>query len=144
MSYEGDETGLDLSWSSDLKTVWAARGEEYAGSTNEPSTTDSSGETIGGTTEDDLGNETTTLLPRGVDATELTAKQHAILETAIMRPTASKVEVAAGADVSHQYVADICGRWLPDHPAAGAVADDTDTAQTTLDDWKSRDRGVDA
>lgn len=146
MSYEGDEKGLDLSWTSDLKTAWAARDDESAGSaSNDSSTRESSGETIGGTTEDDFGSETTSLLPQEVDATELTDTQQAILEAAIMRPTASKVDVAAAADASPQYVADICGRWLSDHPAAAAVDDDADTdmdmIQTTLSDWESRGDG---
>lgn len=131
---EPDEIGLDLSWKSDLKSAWADRGDEYAGPTNEPPS-DSSGETIGGTTEDDRGSETTSLLPDGVDESELTEKQYSILETAIMRPTASKVEVAAAADVSCQYVADVCGRWLSDHPAASPPDAPEADGQTTFDEW---------
>lgn len=143
MSYDGDEKGLDLSWSSDLKSAWEKRDDEYAGPTEDPPT-EPSGETIGGTTEDDFGSETTSLLPSGVDENELTDKQHSILKTAVMRQTASKVEIAAGAGASPRYVIDVCGRWLPDHPAAASVANDMDTAQTTLDDWENCDGGDDA
>lgn len=136
MSYEGDEKGVDLSWKSDLKSAWAARGDEYAGPvSDEPPSSEPSGETIGGTTEDDFGSETTTLLPDDVDESKLTDKQHSILETAIMRPTASYVEIAAAAAASPGYVIDVCGRWLPDHPAAGSVTDDIDSTQMSLSEW---------
>lgn len=128
-----DELELDLSWKSDLKTAWANRGDEYSGPSSSPSDPPD-GKTVGGTTEDDLGSETTSLLPSEVDEGELTGMQESILEAAIMRPTASKVEVAADAGVSHQYVADICGRWLPDHPAAPDPGED-ESGQTRIDEW---------
>lgn len=132
MSKTDDEVPLDLSWESDLKTVWANRDDEYAGPVTPPE--DPQGKTVGGTTADDLGSETTTLLPERVPESELTGKQHSILETAVMQPNASKVELAAAVGASPQYVAEICGRWLSDHPAADAPAEDVN-GQTQIDEW---------
>lgn len=131
-----NEIGLDLSWTSDLKMAWAERGDEYASPiSDDPSSMEPSGETVGGTTDDDYGSETTSLLPRGVDASELTDKQYSILETAIMKPIASNVEVAAAVGASPQYVAEVCGRWLSNHPAASSPDAPDDDGQTTLDEW---------
>lgn len=137
MSKTDDEVTLDLSWESDLKTVWANRDDEYAGPVTPPE--EPTGVTVGGTTDDDLGDESTTLLPEDVPEDELTGKQHSILETAVMQPNASKVELAAAVGASPQYVADVCGRWLPDHPAA-TVSSGGANGQTQIGEWVRGDR----
>lgn len=133
---ETDEIGIDLSWKSDLKSAWDARGDEFGPSEPDPDP-DSSGVTIAGTTEDDLGEETTSLLPARIDEDALTEKQQTILEAAIIRPTATKIEVAAASDSTPSYVSEVVSRWLPDHPAVAADRDDRDgdDAQTAIDEW---------
>lgn len=127
-----EEVGLDLSWKSDLRSA-PDPGDAGDSGESRPQR-GGEGETVWASAKDDPGRETTSLLPSDVDESELTDKQFSILETAIMRPTASKVEVAAAAGVSHQYVADVCGRWLSDHPAASPPDAEAD-GQTTLDEW---------
>lgn len=146
---EVNEIGLDLSWRSDLKTVWATLSDAYAAPASDaPSSTAPSGVTVGGTTADDLGSETTTFLPRRAQDADLTETQRRILETASLRPTATKRELAAVAGASAQYVATVCGRWLPEHPAGTAAetasspaAPGRNESQSTLDDWGGQTRG---
>jgi hypothetical protein len=135
-SYEGPETGINGSWSSDITTAWEERDFDLEADD------ESTSQTVGGTTDDDLGEVTTTFLPATVDTDEVTDTQRRILTAAVMRRDASRYELSATTNASPQYVADVCGRWLPDHPAAATTADDetrAETTQTTLDAWSGGD-----
>lgn len=127
---ETEEVGLDLSWKSDLRSA----PDPGDGGDSDESRPQREGETVWASAKDDPGRETTSLLPSSVNPSELTPTQHSILEAAVIRPTSSKIEVAAAADASPSYVADVVGRWLPDHPAADHGDHDAD-GQASLDEW---------
>lgn len=98
MSYSGDDEGLDLSWSSDLKDAQAQR----------------NGTTVGGTTEDDYGDERTESLPATADPDEMSETQIQIVETSALHPEATTGEIAEIADCDQSYVSMTLSEHYPE------------------------------
>lgn len=130
-TYTGDDTGLDMSWQSYLADTWKNKNID-------PPPPDQSGETVGGTTDDDLHDERTSLLPEHVKQESLTALQLAILRTAATNFDATAAEIAVVADASRSWVVATITDYLPEHSAAEHSPTSPHPKQTQIDEFPSR------
>lgn len=92
---EADTRATTIAEAADLEGTFDARWTSYwPPDGSDLATSDGSGETVAGTSPDDVGDVTTQVVPSHVDPESLTETQAAIVEAVATNPTASRRSIA--------------------------------------------------